>query len=613
MNSIWNKNLVNFSKRFTKLYKIIQNEFTNELKFFEQINEKVNSPDDFADSKNYFENFKITLAKNGEITASEKNLNLHSTYNPSKEAQNAVKQSSICEKNTIVFYGFGLGYHAISVCELYPEKKLVLIENDIFHFFVSISLVDWEKIFLHKNLILALNCPPENIISLIEDSTKINFENEGVSDSFFFDLKPFTFHCESYFEIIRKIVKRNVIKNQMNSSTLDKFSSLWTRNSLKNAYELSKKEGIQKFRNCVKDSKIPFAIIGAGPSLQKIEPYFCEIQKRFVTIAVETSLPFLLKHKIQPDFIILCDPQYWAYRHIAGLHFPSSVLITEIDVYPKTFDFDCREILLCSSQFSLAKYLEKKSSFKSESLGNGGSVATAAWTFAKYCGAKEIYLLGVDLSFPDKLTHVKGSSSEQKIHNVSNRIETSEKLLNLPLFEKSVLKGLDYENHEILTDTKMKMFAWWFESKISGENQSSTFTLCKKTLKIPGIQVSKIEDVLKKNEIQKKFINDLLNSREDKKEQNKKFILAKNEFNSNVKKVRFLCKKILSEKNLEKIREIEKEIFQNEICDIVKMLIPSEKKQKSELLKESLSENEQKLASKTLIYKNILKNLKELN
>ena len=36
-----------------------------------------------------------------------------------------------------------------------------------------------------------------------------------------------------------------------------------------------------------------------------------------------------LKAGVEPDFVFLTDPQYWAWRHLAGLSSPQSILVAE--------------------------------------------------------------------------------------------------------------------------------------------------------------------------------------------------------------------------------------------------------------------------------------------
>ncbi len=46
----------------------------------------------------------------------------------------------------------------------------------------------------------------------------------------------------------------------------------------------------------------------------------------------------------------------------------------------------------------------------------------------------------------------------------------------------------------------MKMFSWWFESRLAGCSDVQTFTLCPQGLATPGIKVAEVSELLSKPE-----------------------------------------------------------------------------------------------------------------
>ena len=482
MNSIWNKNLELFRRRFPALFEMCKREIS-------AINDDEGSAALFTSLK-----WELVTAKNGDTSAREGGAALHSLYNPLREASNAVSQAAVAEKSCAVFYGFGLGFQVIEFCKKYPQKKLVLLEPDLLHLLAALCILDWTAVFNHEKLIIAVGCPQESVLSLIEDSSKVNVGNTGVNDTFFFDIPAFTNHAAEYFNDVRTIVKRNQRKNEINAATLKKFGKLWVRNSVKNISQLSRCQGLEGFKNA--GGALPFLIVGAGPSLEGLLPQLAELKKRMVIVCVETALHTLLKAGIQPDFIMLMDPQFWAYRHIAGLPAPESVLITEVSTYPAAFRFPCKKIMLCKSQFPVGQYFEKKLSLDLGDLGTGGSVASAAWNFAYFCGAKTIFTAGLDLSFPSKQTHIKGSSAEQTFHTSSLRTKTVENFTAGVLFGANASPAENYLGERVTTDSRMKMFAWWFEARLAACPEARTFTLCPQSMKIPGIEVCDLQKAL---------------------------------------------------------------------------------------------------------------------
>lgn len=428
----------------------------------------------------------IAPAKNGSITAAENGLRLHSAYNPEREAESALEAALSRNEHcrTVVFAGFGLGYTVKAACAL-PKKRLILVEPDILHFLSALYLLDWSDIFACPDIVFAVGCPPEQTISLISAG--------GVLESVFVTVNAHTSHARHYFDTLASLVERNRHKEKINSATTAKFGRRWNKNCLKNAAAATLLDGVSLYKD--KGASLPFTVIAAGPSLAEILPSVSEINRRTVTVCVDTSLHALLSAGVQPDFIIITDPQYWAYRHIAALSAEKSVLITSYDVYPAAFRFPCRKKVCCSSQLPIGKYFERACG-KKDDLGAGGSVASCAWNFAYFCGARTIFTAGLDLSFPQKQTHIRGSTFEQGVHADSVRIRPAESAGMPLLFSGNAEPAEDFCGRKILTDQRMKMFAWWFESRLAECSDAKTYTLSPSSLRIPGIAVSSVSELL---------------------------------------------------------------------------------------------------------------------
>lgn len=485
MNSIWNKNKQNLKKRFPALYSLFQ----NDIELFEN---------KYADNINSLPFWNIQTAKNGEITASENsdtenNILLHSAYNPTRESLGIVNQ--IKNVQNIIFLGFGLGYQLKSISpEITEKQKLIIFENDINHFLGAISLLDWEEVFKVQNLILAINCPIDQVMPLIENQNQISFDSDGLNNSFIFSQKSFTQHSQKYFDAILELINRNKQKNKINTATKNKFLDLWIRNSIRNIDNLSNHRTVNEFlkdnsyepENCI--------VVAAGPSLQKILPKLPELQKKCTIICVETALFALLKINVQPDFIILTDPQFYAFEHIAKLKAPESILILPLSVHPAAFRFKAKEILICSDRIPISEFFEKNNPFGN--LGEGGSVASVAWTLAKKLKSKNIYFCGLDLSYPLKETHIKGSNAENKWNLINNRIKTIEFLNSSSMIKSNLEYKENYLGQKVLTDSKMIIFAWWFESQIQKTPEINNYTLTPESLKIPGIQICREDSLI---------------------------------------------------------------------------------------------------------------------
>ncbi len=482
MNSIWNKNIQAFKSRFPAL-----------ADFYINIIEDINNN---GETKGAFSFWSIMPAKNGSLTAQIDNMLLHSSYNPEREAMSTAAQLAAKEKETVIFMGAGLGWQFCAMAKLINTsgtgvgpsvcsvKKLVLIEPDPFHFFGALFYVDWSEVFKVEKLVIALGCPANSLMGLLEGN-EVSVGNSGVSAAYVYAIPSFIQHARPYFDSVIALIERNRDKDDINAATYKKFEKLWIRNSLKNIDQIGKRSTVNQLEKCTAKD---FVVVAAGPSLETLLPKMKHLKKQAVIVCVETALHALLKAGVEPDYIVITDPQYYAYKHIAGLSSPSSILVCPLSVYPSVFRFKCKEIILCSEMFPVSGYFEKALGEFGD-LGAGGSVASSAWNLCRKLGAQRIYFAGLDLSYPQGQTHIKGSSAEQSFNIGANRLSSIQKFNSASRFGANPQYAFDYNGNQVLTDSRMKMFAWWFESQISSCLDVKTYTLSSSSMRIPGVEV----------------------------------------------------------------------------------------------------------------------------
>ena len=402
---------------------------------------------------------QIVSAKNGQPTVIENNIPLHSKYNPQKEAEEAVKAFDENKYSAAVFLGFGLGYAPVAFAKRFPQAAIILVESNPSRLLAALNETDWESIFSHKNLILAVGASKEQTQSLLD--------RYNAKEIFVFKNNAQIQHDRDFFSAVEETLAEGKQRDSVNEKTLEKFSRLWLKNSCINAKQIILCDTIQKFRN--KFRGLPFLILAAGPTLSDTLLLLRQLSQKTVTVCVDTALHSCLQYGIEPDFILLSDPQYYCSLHLEFLKSPSSVLVTEIAAWPSVFRFNCREKVLYASQFPIGQYFESrmnKSGSRGWGLGAGGSVSTTAWDFARYCGANVIFMAGLDLGFPKGQTHIRGSQFEQKAHEVSSRLNTAETEGTVALINGALIKKQDYCGNGIFTDKKMLLFAQWFKKKL---------------------------------------------------------------------------------------------------------------------------------------------------
>lgn len=451
----------------------------------------------------FFSDFSFLQARNGQITAKENGVLLHSAYDPQREAERNITlpKDKEADVSAGVFYGTGLGYQLNAFAEKYPDKALVLVEPEPLYFFIAMACIDFSAFFHHRTLLVLLQADITQVLHFLE---KLDLDS-----IYLYKNQAHISHSQNYFASLDSLIKRNIQKNATNRRTLEVFSTLWFRNMCRNINYIAECGGISSFES--KAGSIPFCLIAAGPTLEEVLPHLAKIKKRCVILCVDTALRACLKAGVQPDFIFLTDPQFWNARHLDRLEAPDSILITESAAYPSVFRFKCRRILLCSSMFPLGKYIEKRTGSKGV-LGTGGSVASTAWDFARFCGAKTIYTAGLDLGFPNGKTHIKGSTFEEKAFFTSDRTKPAETIISSALFSAKPLYAASYSHKTIRTDNRMSLYAWWFESKIKEFSSITTKSLSAESMAIPGVEYTATDEVLALPEIRSQKIETFINN-----------------------------------------------------------------------------------------------------
>ena len=582
--------------------------------------------------------YNFSVSKSGALTASQNGLPLHSAYNPKAEAERAAALAKDSDKDIFIFAAIGLGYLANAAAQIpgADQKTFIILEPDPLHLFAALASIDLSDLFKIPKLFFAIGADVEQAASLVHCAG-------GFDKAQIFCQKSQAAHAQEWFDNFFTRARQSKDAAQVNVNTLERFGRLWLKNGARNLPQMQKLCGVKKFFGAADFSKekiscnaktaaasfsqepIPAVLIAAGPSLESVLPHLKEIHQRAITIAVDTALRACLRAEVQPDFIVLTDPQYWAYSHIAGLSAPQSILIAESAAYPSVFRFDCKEIVLMSSLFPLGKFIEGRLGAKGQ-LASGGSVATSAWDFARAIGCKEIYAAGLDLGYPNRQTHIKGSAFEQAAHNASSRLNPAELAKARILFSAKNQEALDFEGNKIITDERMKLFAWWFEKHIADDRQTKTFTFSKKGLAIKGADFFSLQDFLKKPEIseQKKAFFALA-SRSPASYEKEKFdaVIAELKdglvkIDSQAKKGIALCNDILcgdrrAQQRIGDLDKIDQQILQSDAKNVAALVFPSQRQLEKLFLAANIPQNpvQANAAKSKIIYTELKKSIEE--
>ncbi len=144
--------------------------------------------------------------------------------------------------------------------------------------------------------------------------------------------------------------------------------------------------------------------------------------------------------------------------------------------------------------FPLGKKYEEGSFIRGK-IGAGGSVSTTAWDFARIAGCSPIIFAGLDLSYPDKLTHFKGSFFEERAHTLSGRLQTAAWMDYKLLTDANLSLYPDNSGGSVFTDKRLIIYKQWFEEQHMQYPQE-TLTLSEKGIRIEGITLTDHDSII---------------------------------------------------------------------------------------------------------------------
>ena len=403
---------------------------------------------------------------------------LHSQYNPVEEARRVLQSEffhTAAAEQSCIFAGLGLGYPVLGYMEQHPQAEVIIIEPDRAVFLCFLAAACRTDFFTHQRLILIIGTAAHEAASVLieKNYTGTPFRNAAA-----------VLLQKDWFDSFFALLERNRTKNSINAKTLERFGMLWLRNTIKNRYCLYRMQTISCFAGAF--SGIPAVILAGGPSLTRHLELIQHSSQRYIIIAVDTAVRACIRAAVVPDFILSFDPQYWNYLHTAGLNTAQSILITEAAVFPAVLRQTYRAIFLAQSSVPFVSYFAPLHE-KETKLAAGGSVATTAWDFARFIGASPIIMAGLDLAYPQKQTHFAGSTFEENTHIQAARFSPAETSRSRPLYAAFPELQQGYAGQQVLTDRRMLLYAWWFESTLAKYPELHTYNLLPEGIFIPGM------------------------------------------------------------------------------------------------------------------------------
>lgn len=354
----------------------------------------------------------IEIGKTGVRTAkwdeNGKTQYIHSSYDPSKEAQNWVRRikDDFRKYKTAIIIGFGLGYHLEEYIEHVSEEVRTLVfEPKMEIFYNALCSRDLTRLFKDTNFHFSVEEPEKTIVGRIGGLSFFDLTESPLLKIFPSYDRIFPEYC-TYIE---KELRENIGNKILNINTILFFSNLWPTNFFNNLPDILDNPGLISLFGKFKDK--PAIIVSAGPSLTKNVDLLKSVKGKALIICVDTALRVLLARGIMPDLTVVVDGSDLNYKHFEGID-PTPVPL----VFNSIANSDMVKLhkgrkLSVNMGVSLMDWVEKAADLEFGRLDQTGpSVANIALQIAKKIEANPIILIGQDLAYTNGSSHASGTA-----------------------------------------------------------------------------------------------------------------------------------------------------------------------------------------------------------
>jgi hypothetical protein len=364
---------------------------------------------------------------------------LHSTFDPVREGNRF--PDLYPHEGCLVFLGMGAAYHIVPFLAQKAISSILIIDKS-----VEILKSILEQINLYHLLI-------DPRVQILIDGSREELENYMLSNympSLMGNLTSIPLlprlNLEKEFfsrtmDVLEKVINRIADDYTVQAA----FGRRWFVNTLYNL------ETAQTSIQTLRPQK-RVIVTGAGPSLDEQVPLLKKMAADMFLISSDTSLPCLLKYGILPDLVLSIDCQQVSYHHfLTG--YPKDIPLLLDLASPPILTRTTNKVLFFSSGHPFSQYVSRRWRGFPHIDTSGGNVSHAAVSLAEQLGADQIYLFGIDFSFPQGKAYARGTY----LYNFFRSLETRMNGVETRFFsfihkDKAILK--EYSKNYIRYITK---------------------------------------------------------------------------------------------------------------------------------------------------------------
>ena len=416
-----------------------------------------------------------------------KNRFLYSKYSPQKAIEQAIANLDILPQTLILCFSPCLWYGLKELLAKLPENSLILgIEAD-------------KKLFelAEKNLNeIKKSCPQDSKKVLLTSPSKIEELIKTLPHfrrTVSIEMSGGTFFYKTLYSQTALFSQNFIASFWKNRITLVKMGRLFCKNFFRNLREIPAEQSIPHSSPFFLR---PFIVFGAGESTENfLSKISKETLQKCTVLAVDAAISVLLKHKIQPDFIIAVESQLAIEKAYIGANRTKATIISDLASRPAVLRHTNGRHLYFYSEFSESEFLKNAESknilpAKIPPLGSVGLTAVYLALFMRFDSNVPVFVTGLDFSYRLGFTHARGAPAHTARLISSNRFKPVE---NYDAAFKADAKTVPGKNGPVITDTALKNYAALFVNYFQDSKNLYDAGFSGLNLGLPSVTAEQIE------------------------------------------------------------------------------------------------------------------------
>jgi len=302
--------------------------------------------------------------------------------------------------NKFIFIGTLLGVHINDIVKTIDTNTILIVENSLEVFRLSMFLTDYKEVALSNKIFFAIETDELELTNTI-----INFLNYNNKYNYFI---KFEIATQKEIPLLGQIT--DIISS--NSKTIYPYSQFLKAysNGIKNFISYKKLINLSKSYTILQNKPVLF--LAAGPSLKYNIKSIKKNRNNFIIVAVLATLKRLEYEDIVPDIIITIDSdiKLLGFTKVKSKYYKNSTILAGINTHPKVL----KKLSKSSHLYLLQTNIEI---FENYGVFSGSTVGDIGLKILLQLGANQLYILGIDASLDPKT-----GATHDDLHNFNQYI-----------------------------------------------------------------------------------------------------------------------------------------------------------------------------------------------